>query len=76
MKDNYAQKVQSLLRRHGYKFLNDGGKFRLVELAIAGFTSERIMPDRFNTLQGIIDKLCWLCGADFSEDYHATFPNA
>jgi hypothetical protein len=76
MKTNsFETKVKSLLARHGYSVAQVGGKYRLIEKAIPGFTIEKIHPETFNTLQGCVDKLCWLSGAEFSADYHANFPN-
>jgi hypothetical protein len=75
MTKNYETTVKSLLRRHGYSFVKCNGGFRLVELAIRGFTDEVVHPEFFRTLQGAIDRLCWLAGDEFSADYHATFAN-
>jgi len=71
----YERKVGSLLSRHGYKFVHEtGNKFRLVSKAIPGWFEERILPYKFNSLQGLMDHLLPI-SPEFAVDYHEEFDN-
>jgi hypothetical protein len=66
-------KCDKLMRRHGYKLLAEGNSFRIVSMAIAGFTSDEIQPFTFRSAFSAVEHLIPICGKDYHDDYSSTF---
>ena len=72
--DRYEQKVDALLRRHGYSLVRRGMRYHLRVLPIRGFVDGYVDRAVYTSPQGIMDRLMWLVGPAFADDYHRTFP--
>jgi len=75
MRTTLFEKCDALAARHGYRLRRaEEGRFVIVSRGIRGFSDDKTLPYTFRSELGAVEYLIPICGAEFSADYHRTFP--